>query len=260
VGLLATSLVLFGLFAWRCRVSPAPLLEPGIFRHKRLLVATVSQLGSQFSIFAFFFWVPLFLANVWGWSASGAGWAVAVPLVISFSSASFGRFADRHGYRGVLVVGGLLGTASLTWCVVALGDEPAFFSQLLPALALFGLAIGMVGITSAAAALDGLDSEELAMANSAFQTSRRVVQTLGLATVVAILGDRSSESVELFQRVWAVSAGGFAFSVLIAVAYPTGHHVDAGRAVASTGARREAGISGPSPPGHGATAGRARPG
>lgn len=227
LGLVVVSVGLFGLFGWRCRVSPAPLVEPGIFRRRRLLVATLSQLGSQFSIFAFFFWVPLFLANVWGWSASGAGWAVAVPLVISFSSASFGRFADRHGYRGVLVVGGALGAASLLWCAVALGDEPAFARQLLPALVLFGCSIGMVGITSAAAALDGLDAEDLAMANSAFQTSRRVVQTLGLAAVVAILGDRSADSLELFQRVWAVSAAGFAVSVVIAMWYPVGHHLPA---------------------------------
>lgn len=240
LGLLGASLLLFGLFTWRCRVSPSPLLELGIFRRRRLLVATVSQLGSQFSIFAFFFWVPLFLANVWGWSAAGAGWAIAVPLVVSFSSVSFGRFADRHGYRGVLVVGGLFGAASLLWCVVALGDEPAFTTQLLPALLLIGWGIGMVGITSAAAALAGLGPEDLAMANSAFQTTRRVVQTLGLAAVVAILGERSADSLALFQRVWAVSAGGFLFSVVVALWYPAGARADeearVGAAAADDGA------------------------
>lgn len=220
LGLLAVSLVLFGLFAWRCRVSPAPLLQPGIFRYRPLLVATVSQLGSQFAIFALFFWLPLFLTNVWGWSASGVGWAAAVPLVVSFSSAPIGRFADRHGYRGVLVAGGLFGTAALLWFLVVVGDESAFASQLLPGLVLVGCAIGLVGITSAAAALAGLDAEALAMANSAFQTSRRVVQTLGLAAVVAILGDRSAESLALFKRVWAVSAAAFVLSSVVALWYP----------------------------------------
>jgi hypothetical protein len=126
----------------------------------------------------------------------------------------------------VLVVGGLLGAASSLWCVVAVGDEPALRS-LLPALLLFGWSIGMVGITSAAAALAGLDAEALAMANSAFQTSRRIVQTLGLAAVVAILGDRSADSLALFQRVWWVSVGGFLFSVVVALWYPVVRRGDA---------------------------------
>jgi MFS family permease len=220
LGVVAIALAFGGLFVWRCSASPAPLLRLGIFHHHRFLVATVSQLGSQFAIFAFFFWTPLFLVNVWGWSVSGVGWAVAVPLVVSFNSVPIGRFADRHGYRGVLVVGGLFGSASLLWCVLFVGDQPRFYSQLLPALLLFGWGIGMVGITSAAAALSGLMSEELAMANSVFQTTRRVVQTLGIATVVAILGDRSADSLSLFRWVWIVTGAAFLLSVVAALWYP----------------------------------------
>ena len=58
------------------------------------------------------------------------------------------------------------------------------------------------------------------MANSMFQTTRRLVQTLGIASVVAILGDRSADSLELFQRVWLVSGVGFLISVVVALWYP----------------------------------------
>ena len=203
---------------WRCSTFRAPLLRLDIFRHRRFTIATVNQLGSQFAIFAFFFWMPLFLINVWGWSAAGVGWAVAIPLVMSMNSVPIGRFADRHGYRGVLAVGGLFGAGGLAWCYLVVGDGPAFWSQLFPGLLLFGWGIGMVGITSASAALAGLEAEELAMANSMFQTTRRLVQTLGIASVVAILGDRSADSLELFQRVWLVTGVGF----LISSSWPCG--------------------------------------
>ena len=86
--------------------DPAPLLRLEIFGQRRFLVATISQLGTQLGVFAFFFSTPLFLVNVWGWSTAGVGWALALPLVVSFVSVPTGRFADRHGFRGVLVVGG----------------------------------------------------------------------------------------------------------------------------------------------------------
>lgn len=218
---LAVALALGGLFVWRCARVPAPLVQLDLFGRGPFLVATVSQIGSQFAIFAFFFWTPLFLVNVWGWSVSGVGWVLAVPLVVSFNSVPIGRFADRFGYRGILVLGGLFGMAAMGWCLLAVGGDPGFATQLLPALLLFGWGIGMVGITSAAAALAGLPSDDLAMANSVFQTTRRVAQTLGIAAVVALLGDRSADSLAAFQRVWALTAGAFLLSSIVALWYPS---------------------------------------
>lgn len=209
------------LFVQRCRTAAAPLLRVEIFRRRGFLVATVSQLGSQLSIFAFFFWIPLFLTNVWGWTAAGVGWVTAVPLVVSFSSLPIGRFADRAGYRGILVVGGLVGAASVVWCYVALGEEPRFASGMLPMLLAFGAATGLVGITSASAALAGLAPDNLAMANSVFQTSRRLVQTLGIAVVLGLLGDRSADSLANFRSVWLVCGVGFVLSSAVALWYPT---------------------------------------
>jgi EmrB/QacA subfamily drug resistance transporter len=217
---LAAALALGALFVWRCRTTAHPLLRLEIFGQRRFLVATVSQLGTQLGVFAFFFSTPLFLVNVWGWSTSGVGWALAVPLVVSFTSVATGRFADRSGYRGVLALGGLVGAAAMVWWVLVLGDQPRFWTQLLPGLLLYGISLGMVGITSAAAALVGLEADELAMANSAFQTSRRLAQTLGTAAAVAILGNRSADSLSSFRWVWMVNGAGYLFSAVVALWYP----------------------------------------
>jgi len=220
VGALVVGVVAGALFVIRCGRVEAPLMRLGLLRRTSFLVATTSQLGSQLAIFAFFFWAPLFLTNVWGWSASAVGWVTAVPMVVSFCSLPIGRFADRHGYRGLLVVGGLLGAATYGWELVMLGSEPSFL-RLLPALVLFGLTIGMVGITAHSAALAGVDAAELAEANSVFQTSRRQVQTLGIAVVIGLLGDRTTDSVDRFRLVWLVAACCFVASSVIAVWYPS---------------------------------------
>ena len=68
--------------------------------------------------------------------------------------------------------------------------------------------------------LDGDGDADLAVANSAFQTGRRLIQTLGVAVVVALLGDRSTESVASFRSVWLLIGGGYLFSALAILAYP----------------------------------------
>ena len=221
LGIVAVALLLGALFVWRCSTFRAPLLRLDIFRHRRFTIATVNQLGSQFAIFAFFFWMPLFLINVWGWSAAGVGWAVAdtarhvdelgADRALRRPPRLPGRARRRRPVRrrrpGVVLPGRRRRSRRS-------GASSS------PALLLFGWGIGMVGITSASAALAGLEAEELAMANSMFQTTRRLVQTLGIASVVAILGDRSADSLELFQRVWLVTGVGFLISVVVALWYP----------------------------------------
>ena len=226
LGTVAVSGGFAALFVRRCRTAAFPLLRLGLFAQRSYLVASISQLGSQFSIFAFFFWTPLFLTNVWGWRASTVGWVVTLPLLISFSSMPIGRFTDRRGHRAVLVIGGFLGAASYLLWFVAVDETPSFGRELLPGLLVFGCAIGMVGITSAAAALSRVEAANLATANSAFQTGRRMVQTLGVAVVVGILGDRSSDSIERFRLVWLVGLVGFALSGLAALWFPARRSVE----------------------------------
>jgi hypothetical protein len=228
-GVLAAAVALGLLFVLRCRRTRYPLLRLDLFADRPYLVASISQLGSQFSIFAFFFWTSLFLQNVWGWSASTVGWVVALPLAISMSSMQVGRYADRHGYRGLLVIGGLIGSGANLWWILTMGSRPQFARQLLPGLILFGIAISLIGITSAAAALAQIRPSDLATANSAFQTGRRLIQTLSVAVVIALLGNRSTDSVDRFRLVWIVAGVGFALSSIAAWWFPTELDLSRGR-------------------------------
>ncbi len=206
-------------FVRRCRRVSAPLLSFDLFRRPTFLVATVSQNFSQMAVYGFFFWAPLFLTNVWGWSASRVGWVTAIPLLLACSSLPFGRFADRHGYRGLLVLGGIVCSSSLLCNILVLGESPSFW-RLLPGLVLFGVGIGMIGITTHSGALAGVDRADLAEANSVFQTCRRQVQTLGIAVVLGLLGARSADSLDRFRLVWIVAGVLCALSSVIAAWYP----------------------------------------
>ena len=214
--LAALTLLGFGVHTKR---HPHPLVRPQLFEDRRYLWATVSGLATQVAIFAWFFSMPLFLANVWGWSTVEAGVAMAIPMLVSFNSVPSGRYADRRGYRPVLALGGLIASAGLVWWVVLLDSTPAVVI-LGAGLLLFGWGSGMVGVTGMGAALNSVNDDLLAEANAALQTSRRLIQGLGAAVALAILGNRDTTSLTNYRAVWLVAATGYALSALVLWFYP----------------------------------------
>ena len=224
----ASSLVVFGgsalllpWFLYRSATSDTPLLSLAAFRDRRFSVATLAQMGTQLGIFAWFFGTPLFLQNVWDWSTVDAGWALASAMVLGVISVPAGRWADRNGYRTVLVVGSSIACAGVVWWIVALGPEPDLWTGLVPGLLVFGLGAGFVGLPGTGAALVGTPDADLGTANAAHQTVRRLTQAMGVAVAVSVLGSRDADSVANFKWVWSITAMGYAFSALtILVAYP----------------------------------------
>ena len=128
---------------------------------------------------------------------------------------------------GLLVIGGVVGGVAMAWNVFAVGADGGLW-VLVPSLLLFGAAIGLVGITSLSAALSGIEPVDLAEANSVFQTSRRQVQTFGIAVVIGLLGDRTTDSVDRFRLVWIVSGVCFVLSSVVAAWYPSRGNRQAG--------------------------------
>ena len=87
-------------------------------------------------------------------------------------------------------------------------------------MSLFGWGAGMVGVTGMGAALNSANDTMLAEANAALQTGRRLIQGLGAAVALTILGDRDVTSVTNFRWVWVIAGSGYALSAIVLVFYP----------------------------------------
>lgn len=219
-GSLVASAGLVAAMVWRCSRTTFPLLDLRLFGDRRFTVANLSLAGTQLAIFAWFFTTPLFLINVWGYSALAGGTAVAIGMVASFVSVPVGHWSDRHGYRGVLVVGGLISATAMGWWAAVVGEEARFWAEYFPGLLGFGFGAGMVGIVVTNAALASLPEADLATGTATFQMIRRLVGAIGVAIAVAILGDRTTESVAAFRGTWVMIGVGYLLSVVAALAYP----------------------------------------
>jgi EmrB/QacA subfamily drug resistance transporter len=232
---LVVSVVLAVAFVVRCDRAASPLIDLSLFRDRRFALANLSQVGTQLAINAWFFTTPLFLINVWGFSALAGGTAVAVGMVVSFVSVPVGHWSDRHGYRGVLALGGVIAALGMLVWVFGVDESPDFWSFYLVGLLLFGLGAGMVGIVVTNAALTDLPEHDLGIGNAVFQTVRRLSGAIGVAIAVALIGDRSNESVEAFRGVWVLIAGGYLFSTLAILRYPTSNRQDSVKAIRGRG-------------------------
>jgi hypothetical protein len=71
------------------------------------------------------------------------------------------------------------------------------------------------------AALTDLPEHDLGIGNAVFQTIRRLSGAIGVAIAVALIGDRSNESVQAFRGVWLLIAGGYLFSAVVIFRYPS---------------------------------------
>ncbi len=220
VGSAGICVALLTIFFWWCHRSADPLLDLTLFNDRRFAIANLSQTGTQMAIFVWFFTTPLFLINVWNYSALAGGTAVAIGMVASFVSMPVGHWSDRHGYRRVLIVGGLVSVVGMAWWILNVEAEPNYWTGFLPGLLIFGVGAGMVGIVVTNAGLVTMPEASLASANAAFQTIRRLAGAIGVAIAVVILGGRDSDSVEAFRNIWLLIGGGYLFSVVAILAYP----------------------------------------
>ncbi|MEV6211347.1 MFS transporter [Kitasatospora sp. NPDC051914] len=115
----AAGAVLLALFTGHGLRARRPLVDPRVFRSRRLRAAAVGTAASFFGLFALFFVNSQFLQYAKGYSPARTGLAI-VPLTVGMALVPrlAARLQDRHGVRlaaggGLaLIGGGLLGVST----------------------------------------------------------------------------------------------------------------------------------------------------
>ena len=186
IALLAGGVLALVVFFRVERRRRAPLIEPGTFRSRPTTGANVAMLLSTSVMCSIFFFISLYLQTVAGYSAlkAGASFLPMTALIVAVAPLA-GRVSDRQGPR-LPAMGGLLllaiGLASLTRLDVEVDPW-----QLLPALAVVGVGVGLTTTPITAAALDGLPDDKAGVAAGILSTSRMMGLTLGIALMGAIM-------------------------------------------------------------------------
>jgi hypothetical protein len=203
----AGSSVLAGaVFIGRCRRHPQPVLDLSLFRARSFTVANAATATYAMGFFALLLGSVLFLTGVWHYSVLKAGLALTpAPLVVVAISGPAGRTAARIGFRPLVAVGAAILAGGVSWFAVALGARPAYASAWLPGYLMIGLGVALTLPVLSAAAASSLPPAQFAVGSAVNQTCRQVGGAIGIAILVAILG-QGHVGVDTFRHLWIYSA------------------------------------------------------
>jgi EmrB/QacA subfamily drug resistance transporter len=194
LGLFAASGVMLAAFVWIEARSSSPLVPGWSVRNRTLVAANLSAFFLFGGFFAFIFLGSLQMQQVLGYSPTETGVAWLATSVISFFAAAIAgaKLVAVVGVRNLLVAGlALLSVSALLMAQVPADADYA--TDLLPALLLAGVAVGMCAPAAQIGALSGVRDSESGLASGLVETMREIGGAVGVAGVSTVLISRADE-------------------------------------------------------------------
>ena len=184
--LVGGTLLFVAFIAWERR-APAPMLPLALFRQRNFSVANLETLLMYGGMALQGFFLVLFLQQVAGFSATGAGAANLVPVITMFLlSRRFGALADRYGPRWFMAGGPMLVAAGFLG-MLRLDAGTSYFTDLLPALVVYSLGLAVTVAPLTATVLADADETDAGIASAINNAIARTAGLLATAAVGAVL-------------------------------------------------------------------------
>ena len=182
----------------------------------------------------------LFLTTIWKYSILKAGLSMTPgPLVAIAVAAPASRAVGRWGHRAVAVPGALIWAAGVAFFATQLGLAPDFVGAWLPGMVILGVGAGLTFPTLSGAAVESVPGPRFAVATSLNAVARQIGAALGVAVLIAIVGNGAAPQIPKglpagiiaalehsalegalgrFQNGWFYACGCFVFGALACLA------------------------------------------
>jgi MFS family permease len=172
-----------------------PLVELRLFAGRNFGADAFVLFCCQFALLALSVFGAIYIQNVIGFSAIGAGLALlplTLPLLVTAPAA--GRLYDRLGPRGLVAAGCVLIAATYLYSALIAGH--ADYWRLLPGLMAIGIGIGLTMSPASTDAMNAAAPAVRGQASGAIQTVRQVGGTIGLPIAGAVVTSLFISSLE----------------------------------------------------------------
>jgi EmrB/QacA subfamily drug resistance transporter len=243
LGMLAAALVIFGAFLVIESRVESPLVPLGIFRKRNVSVANGVGVLWAAAMFGWFFFAAQYLGLVLGYDPLQVGLAFLPANIImgAFSLGLSARLVMRYGTRIPIAIGMGLVTIGLLLFARAPVDAN-FWIDVLPAMIILGIGVGMAMNPVLMAAMSDVGPEESGLASGIVNTGFMMGGALGLAVLASLAawktgGETAATSLNAGYQLAFVVGGAFsAIAAGLAVALlrdrPMVPHAEAERAPA----------------------------
>jgi EmrB/QacA subfamily drug resistance transporter len=180
-----------------------PMFDLKLFRLPTFSGGSVAAFGLSASIFAMILYLVLYIQDILGYSALGAGVRMTVMSGGMFVAAVIAGRASSQVPVRLLIGGGLLVVGVALLLMRGL-DASSSWTHLLPGLLVAGVGAGMVNPPLASTAVGVVRPERAGMASGINSTFRQV----GIATGIAVFGTLFSHKVASEVRIQMAAAPG----------------------------------------------------
>jgi EmrB/QacA subfamily drug resistance transporter len=218
-GLAGAAVLLAAFLVIETRVA-SPLVPLGLFRLRN--VATANGVGVLWSaaMFAWFFLSALYLQLVLGYSPMEVGLAFLPANLImgAFSLGLSAKLVMRFGIKPPLTAGMLLVAAGLALFARAPVDG-SFAVDVLPAMILLGLGVGLGFNPVLLAAMSDVEQSEAGLASGVVNTAFMMGGALGLAVLASLAASRTDSLSAAGEPRLDALVGGYHLAFLVAALF-----------------------------------------
>jgi len=206
IAALAAGAVLLAVFAVTEARSGHALVPVRLLRSRDRLGAYLMMLGVGTTFLGVFFFLTLFVQDVWGYSPLRAG-ASFLPLTVAVlaTSAASARLVPRTGARPLLLAGTAVTGGGLYW-LSRMTEHGTYAGGLLGPTVVTGAGFGLLFVPLSLLALARVADADSGVASSLLNTARQVGGSIGLA----VLGTVAWTVVANSTRAGAAHAAGAA--------------------------------------------------
>ena len=190
VGAFALALLLGVYFVLRSGRQRTPVIDLSLLRIRAFALSNGVTIVMASGFYAYTLCNVLFLTRVWRYSILQAGLALTPgPFVAMAVAGPASRLVERVGHRAVVVPGALVWAGGMAYFATQLGVSPDFLGEWLPGMVILGIGAGLTFPTLSGAAVGSVPGPRFAVATSLNSVARQLGAALGVAILIAILGN-----------------------------------------------------------------------
>lgn len=212
---LVGGIAVLGIFIGIQAKSANPLLPLGFLKHKTRITGSISMTFLNSTTAAMFFLLVLYMQDVLHYTPlqNGLAWlpfCVAFMAGLQFSM----KLLPKVGARGALATGLLIagiGVLPLAFIPV----DGSFWINLVPAMVIIAVGGGMAFPAIQTAALSDVSMQDAGLGSGILTTLGQLGQALGLATLVAIAINHTSDLVSTGTSAVDAAVGGYKLAFVI---------------------------------------------